>query len=644
MLFKESLLLAILATLISIAHGAPVVKLNFGVVEKNSTVYSNNKPLDLTTVDVFNKSDTQNSGKQEHEYKYKYKPVDFTTVPRNAEKRSEDSAVTQREDPEGNYITQRVNPDADADVDADDSVEELGVYFDKREGLVKYKPVDFTTVNGKGNNNKAKNSTSAEYEFKPVDFTTVVNQKNVKGNDSEEKGVSEALKHGKFKPVDFTIVNKTPVTENATVHNNDFKPVDFTTEVLEPARASKRDLSHARQSLSNSTTTANTINNAEGKQNQKYLNVPLKHRDGVYFITAKVGSHHHKLKLIYDAATLDIVIPSTSTHSLIPHLSKFNPTLSSSYQKQQQGANDNDEGDFVTSLENNGEVDVHGIWGRDVLELDGSSDDAKTKGKVEGVMLGLTSETKLRYGVFGLGPQSNEASYKFANTVDNNKQFTYDNFLTMMKQQGIISRKSYSVYLNEKNATDGAQLIFGGIDKAKYEDELTYLPLQAGEAFGNSTKSDTNMYITLDQISQDGKNLASKPYRALISGLENQLSVPTEVYKQIGSKYGNYSEIYKAYTIDCAATGPDLEFYFGGNSGNEKKVTVPFNNLVLNVLPELKKLGFNQCMVGIKDSGEDKFVLGSSFLQAAYVNFDFEDNKVGISQAKYSNETEVVSY
>lgn len=55
-------------------------------------------------------------------------------------------------------------------------------------------------------------------------------------------------------------------------------------------------------------------------------------------------------------------------------------------------------------------------------------------------------------------------------------QATYENLPDLMKTQGLISTKAYSLYLDDSESQDGA-LLFGGYDTAKFYGDLTMIDL-----------------------------------------------------------------------------------------------------------------------------------------------------------------------
>ena len=56
-----------------------------------------------------------------------------------------------------------------------------------------------------------------------------------------------------------------------------------------------------------------------------------------------------------------------------------------------------------------------------------------------------------------------------------NSSTSYDSFLTTLHNQNLIDTRSFSLYLNAVDAENG-QLVFGGVDTAKYSEGFETLP------------------------------------------------------------------------------------------------------------------------------------------------------------------------
>ena len=92
------------------------------------------------------------------------------------------------------------------------------------------------------------------------------------------------------------------------------------------------------------------------------------------------------------------------------------------------------------------------------------------------------TKTSIPQGILGIGYKTNEAAGD------------YDNVPVTLKNQGVIAKNAYSLYLNSPNAATG-QIIFGGVDKAKYSGSLIAVPVT----------SDRELRITLNSLKAVGK-------------------------------------------------------------------------------------------------------------------------------------------
>jgi hypothetical protein len=74
-------------------------------------------------------------------------------------------------------------------------------------------------------------------------------------------------------------------------------------------------------------------------------------------------------------------------------------------------------------------------------------------------------------GDLGIGYPTGESQ------VENEGKAVYNNIPAQMVAQGLINSNAYSLFLNDLNASTG-NILFGGVDTARYNGPLATLPLQ----------------------------------------------------------------------------------------------------------------------------------------------------------------------
>ncbi|GMF07401.1 unnamed protein product [Ambrosiozyma monospora] len=179
---------------------------------------------------------------------------------------------------------------------------------------------------------------------------------------------------------------------------------------------------------------------------------------------------------------------------------------------------------------------ANGTWGQDTVTIQGV--------EIKDVYIAQSDEADENYGVLGIGYRNNEATN---NDYDSEPDFTYDNLPITMKNQGLIYKNTYSIYLDEASDTDSAILLFGAIDHAKYTGDLGLLPIAT-----NSIELD----VFLNGISMsDGDSnvtIATGSARALLDTGTSYTEFPTDVLSaildQIGASVSEDDSGYSTYT------------------------------------------------------------------------------------------------
>jgi hypothetical protein len=145
------------------------------------------------------------------------------------------------------------------------------------------------------------------------------------------------------------------------------------------------------------------------------------------------------------------------------------------------------------------------------------------------LQIGIASSSNNPQGELGIGYPTGESQ------VTTEGKGTYNNLPAQMVAQGLINSNAYSLWLNDLNASTG-NILFGGVDKARYHGSLATLPLQ--EVGGTVSQ----FPITLTGMTYNSvviaKNMALAI--ALISGdtltyLPNDLA--QAVFQEVGAYY-----------------------------------------------------------------------------------------------------------
>lgn len=188
----------------------------------------------------------------------------------------------------------------------------------------------------------------------------------------------------------------------------------------------------------------------------------------------------------------------------------------------------------------------------------------------------------------------------------------YPNLAYALKSLGYIDKVGYSLYLNDINATTGT-ILFGGVDKAKYEGDLVTV----------SVASPQSLRVAVNSVSIGGHNY-SKSFNGLLDSGTTYTYLPDALVEIIKSELGDLS-------------GPGSPDKFLEFAISNTVIRVPYSDLV-----DQDEDGEWFLAVGYHHD-DSTATLGDNFLRHAYVVYDLEDETISLAGAKYTEATNIVS-
>ncbi|KAM6517934.1 hypothetical protein FSOLCH5_006704 [Fusarium solani] len=216
-------------------------------------------------------------------------------------------------------------------------------------------------------------------------------------------------------------------------------------------------------------------------------------------------------------------------------------------------------------------------------------------------------------GIMGLGPVFN-ATFDFREP--------YALVLDSLAVDNIIASRAYSLALGSAS-DDGGSLIFGGLNRGKFSGSLKKTPVIKSRDGG------TRFTVNLSSVGADAGNGTQRQYSLkdtnvhLDSGhtfSKLQTDLAEQIFQDLGAELDKDLGF---YLVDCKVRDHEggITFGFGG-----KIITVPFREFVYTAQ--------GLCAVGLEPIKEgEQQVLGDSFLRAAYVVFDWDNEEIHIAQA-----------
>jgi Eukaryotic aspartyl protease len=344
------------------------------------------------------------------------------------------------------------------------------------------------------------------------------------------------------------------------------------------------------------------------------LEVPLGNYYGIqYNVNLTVGTPAQHLGVQLDTGSSNFWIPST-TASICANdgcsFGAYNANKSSTYHYvndtfliQYYDPSDFDAGDYITD-----DVGIAGILLKDVS-------------------IGVAYDGVDSVGVLGVSFQFEEQGMLEPTLID------------LMKSQGLIDRKAYSMFLNDIETNTGS-IIFGGIDTTKYTGQLISLPMQPD----NSTNV-TDLSVALTSVHMTDASGTHKVsfdnFTAVAGCLDSgtwDIEVPTDIANAIIVGMGAVYTDEDSYVVPCAyGDNANATFIFGFGGPGGPNISVPIREVLTDANFKFKD-GREACTLGINpvDIGLGGIVLlGDAFLRSAYVVYDLENLQIALAQAKY---------
>ncbi|CDR46037.1 CYFA0S21e01376g1_1 [Cyberlindnera fabianii] len=269
-----------------------------------------------------------------------------------------------------------------------------------------------------------------------------------------------------------------------------------------------------------------------------------------------------------------------------------------------------------------------GEWGTDDVTFGGFT--------IDNLMFAVANQSNATVTVLGVGLEGNEASKSSFMDRYPGGAFTYPNLPVAMKNQGLISKVGYSLYMDSDSA-EGV-VLFGGIDHAKYEGELVTLPL-LNYYKDQGVDTPITFDVELNSLSITGDSSTVKLLDESISVLLdsgttlNHLPRNT-IINMARSLRAQYSSRLGRYYVDCPSskTGITLDFKFG-----DVTIKVPIEDMLAPI-----DTSYTYCALMVQP--DQRYILGDTFLRHAYAVFDLENLEVQLAQYKSTNSVDIRNF
>lgn len=237
----------------------------------------------------------------------------------------------------------------------------------------------------------------------------------------------------------------------------------------------------------------------------------------------------------------------------------------------------------------------------------------KLGAQINHLQFGIAFNGNATVAVMGIGYPSTEAI-----VLPPTYGAPYPNLIDEMFAQGIVASRTYSLYLNDIDASTGT-ILFGGIDLKRFTGTLHTFPLNKG-----SSGEVSAFWITLTGISITpplgslvtiGASI-DYPFNVLLDSGTTFILLPAVIVTAIAAEFGaeldpGASGLYILPNCSSQFAHGSITFTFSGF-----KIRVPYSEFVLSVQ--------GICYLGMLASSISGGcgVLGDTFLRSAYVVYD----------------------
>ncbi|XP_005189517.1 lysosomal aspartic protease [Musca domestica] len=183
-----------------------------------------------------------------------------------------------------------------------------------------------------------------------------------------------------------------------------------------------------------------------------------------------------------------------------------------------------------------------------------------------------------------------------------------------MYSQGLVDSDVFSFYLTrDGTATQGGELILGGVDSNLYSGDITYVDVSEQGYW----------QFTMDSADMSGNNVCSD-CQAIADTGTSLIVAPQTAYETINEIIGGSENDEGQFFVDCSTVSslPNLDLTIGGTV-----FTLTPDMYIVNVTDD----DTTYCMSAFTYMGTDFWILGDVFIGPYYTVFDLGNNRVGFA-------------
>ena len=266
-----------------------------------------------------------------------------------------------------------------------------------------------------------------------------------------------------------------------------------------------------------------------------------------------------------------------------------------------------------------------GIWGHDDVKIGGTA--------VHNLSFAIANVTSSNIGVLGIGLPGLEVTYSNSRSGG----YQYENLPMKMRNQGLIAKNAYSLYLGPKDSANGS-ILFGAVDHAKYSGDLQTIPMintLKSRGYADPIRIEVALLgMTFNSSSSSAQVVTLNTYGAVLDTGSTLSYLPRSLLNRLADMIGaTYSFNVGAYVVDCATEkSVTVSINFSG-----VVITVPLTDLMLPTSSS------GLCIFGMlaQDPTSLYILFGDNVLRSAYVVYDLEDYEIALAPVKYTSDEDI---
>lgn len=321
------------------------------------------------------------------------------------------------------------------------------------------------------------------------------------------------------------------------------------------------------------------------------------YQNAQYYGPISVGSPGETVQVVYDTGSSNLWVPNKDCCSFLSKHNYYHHEKSSTYT-----ANGTK---FAIQY---GSGPVSGFYSRDAVTLGGVKVDDYLFAEVNDVKgLGLAYTVGKFDGICGMAWDS----------------ISVDHVQTPVQAlvaSGELPEPAFAFFLG--NNADG-ELTIGGVDKAHYTGDFTYVPLSSEDYWS----------VKLDGLTLDGNAIGSTK-KAIVDSGTSLMAGPTEEVQAIAKALDLGSILGKEYTVDCNKKYT-LSYTIGG-----QEFALDQDDMVL--ANSGGKCIFGMLALDVPAPRGPLWILGDVFMRKYYVKFDVGQKRMGFATAAKTADAVVV--